>query len=198
MWPIPLVDDDCQSTYLIKKLFKKPCLNGPVICYNLPNFRCCIICLASQEGINILFFLNNWKTVTKLESKVQMWRNFFQKFFFLKIWQWGFQMGILWEISPFYFYFSHFDEISHPGKKKKKTPQWTNATSVFFFDKFLHCGNQKNQLKNCKLNKGCVSHCGLVNYIKSILRQNRNYENLNISSCKNIILEKKSKSFKTS
>jgi hypothetical protein len=40
-----------------------------------------------------------------------------------------------------------------------------------------------------------VSHCGLAIYIKKvcILRQKKNYENSNISPCKNIIFKKSSK-----
>jgi hypothetical protein len=39
-----------------------------------------------------------------------------------------------------------------------------------------------------------VSHCGLAIYIKkSIARQKKNYENSNISPCKNIIFKKSSK-----
>jgi hypothetical protein len=34
-----------------------------------------------------------------------------------------------------------------------------------------------------------VSHCGLAIYIKKILRQKKNYGNLNISPCKNIIFK---------
>jgi hypothetical protein len=49
-------------------------------------------------------------------------------------------------------------------------------------------------LEASKTNKGCVTHYGLAIYIKrSILRQKKNYENSNISPCKNIInLSKKS------
>jgi hypothetical protein len=39
-----------------------------------------------------------------------------------------------------------------------------------------------------------VSHSSLVIYIKSILMQKMNYENSNISPCKNIIFKKSSKS----
>jgi hypothetical protein len=38
-----------------------------------------------------------------------------------------------------------------------------------------------------------VSHCGLAIYIKSILKQKKNYGNSNISSCKNIVFKKSSK-----
>jgi hypothetical protein len=35
-----------------------------------------------------------------------------------------------------------------------------------------------------------VSHCGLSIYIKKILGKKKNYENSNISPCKNIIFKK--------
>jgi len=39
-----------------------------------------------------------------------------------------------------------------------------------------------------------ASHCGLAIYIlKGILRQKKNYENTNISPCKNVIFKKSSK-----
>jgi len=39
-----------------------------------------------------------------------------------------------------------------------------------------------------------VSHCGLAIYIlKGILRQKKNYENSNISPCKNVIFKKSTK-----
>ncbi len=68
-------------------------------------------------------------------------------------------------------------------------------------------GGEKFHIRNDQFgieNKGCVTLCGLAIYIKkSISRQKKNYENSNISPCKNTILTKKTlikkpKSFKIS
>jgi len=141
--------------------------------------------LASQEGINILFFLNNWKTVTKLKAKSKCGESFSKSSFFSKFGNEIFKWEYCDRISPFFF--SHFDVISLP---KNITPQWTKPTSIFFFDKFLHCGKPKKIQKNCKLNKGCVSHCGLAIYIGKYFKGKQELWILNISSCKNIIFKK--------
>jgi hypothetical protein len=56
MWPIPLVDDDCHSTYLIKA-FQKTLLEWTSDLLEFTKFQMLHHLLASQEGI--LFFFNN-------------------------------------------------------------------------------------------------------------------------------------------
>jgi hypothetical protein len=62
---------------------------------------------------------------------------------------------------------------------------------------------EKKEAPQYFANKGCVTHIVALPFtVKSILRQKKNYENSNISACKNIIfkkiLYKKPKSFKIS
>jgi hypothetical protein len=67
-------------------------------------------------------------------------------------------------------------------------------------ENWLHWGNAGRQCSYMEYH-ACfhsitsgVSHCSLAIYIKkSILRQKKNYENSNISPCKNIIFKKSSK-----
>jgi len=65
----------------------------------------------------------------------------------------------------------------------------------------LMCVRSVSKILTKKWSKKGVPHCGLAIYIlKGILRQKKNYENSNISPCKNVIFKisskKKPKSFK--
>jgi hypothetical protein len=64
--------------------------------------------------------------------------------------------------------------------------------SVVFFFFFLINEVKCTECKNKQ--RGGVSHCGLAIYIKKCLKakKKRNYENSNISPCKNIVFTKSS------
>jgi hypothetical protein len=83
MWPIPLVDDDCHSTYLIKT-FQKTLLEWTSDLLDLTKFQMLHHLLASQEGINIIFLLIIEKTVTKLKTKSKCGEMFSKSSFYSK------------------------------------------------------------------------------------------------------------------
>jgi hypothetical protein len=90
---------------------------------------------------------------------------------------------LVWSVSLVNWLFENMFEI------------WINN-----LENWLHWGNAGQQSSYMEyhacfhsLTRG-VSHCGLAIYIKkSISRQKKNYENSNISPCKNIIFKKSSK-----
>jgi hypothetical protein len=86
-------------------------------------------------------------TVTKLKAKSKCGESFSKSFFFSKFGNEVFKWEYCYRIVPFIFIFRILTKFHTQDKKKKKTPQWTNPTSVFFFDKFCTVATKKKNKK---------------------------------------------------